>query len=120
MSTWQEQKRQARRAFLLHRYGIKQRACCACNGSGIYDNHGSPACGGCDGTGKEPYRGPKSNAVINLLMSLNEVMQEDAVYDWLSKKNKAFDNLNPIQVIERGEIEKLEQMAYLLISGVPG
>ncbi len=40
-------------------HGVKLRACTACNGSGYYDNNGSPKCGGCDGTCKEDYRGPK-------------------------------------------------------------
>ena len=30
--------------------------CAACAGSGRYDNNGSPKCGACNGTGKEPYR----------------------------------------------------------------
>jgi hypothetical protein len=38
----------------------KIQKCVACNGSGIYDNHGSPKCGACDGLGYErgkiPYR----------------------------------------------------------------
>lgn len=37
-------------------YRWRLRKCVACNGSGRYDNNGSPKCGGCDGTGKERYR----------------------------------------------------------------
>jgi DnaJ-class molecular chaperone len=36
--------------------GWKLRNCTACNGSGYYDNHGSPRCGSCEGTGKEKYK----------------------------------------------------------------
>jgi len=32
----------------------KERKCYACNGSGHYDTNGSPKCGACGGTGKEP------------------------------------------------------------------
>ena len=32
--------------------GNKLVNCTACNGSGYYDNNGSPKCGACDGTGK--------------------------------------------------------------------
>ena len=31
----------------------KLRPCTACNGSGYYDDNGSPKCGCCNGTGKE-------------------------------------------------------------------
>jgi hypothetical protein len=34
-------------------HGWKLIRCGACNGSGYYDNNGSPPCGNCDGTGKE-------------------------------------------------------------------
>jgi hypothetical protein len=56
MSTFHERK--AERSAYFHRfvYGWKQRPCTACNGSGYYDNDGSPACGACDGTGKEAYK----------------------------------------------------------------
>lgn len=36
--------------------GWKTRKCTACAGSGRYDNHGSPPCGACDGTGKEKFK----------------------------------------------------------------
>lgn len=32
----------------------KPRKCIACNGSGRYDNTGSPKCGACNGTGYDP------------------------------------------------------------------
>ena len=51
---------QTRKAERTKRYyvnlNIRQQPCSACNGSGRYDNNGSPACGGCDGTGKETYK----------------------------------------------------------------
>ncbi|AZO96180.1 hypothetical protein D7D81_17150 [Halocella sp. SP3-1] len=37
--------------------GSKFRVCSACNGSGHYDNDGSPECAGCDGTGLEEVGG---------------------------------------------------------------
>lgn len=61
MMTDQFYKEKALRAehFFRFVYGWKQRNCCACNGSGYYDNNGSPCCGSCEGTGREKYRGPK-------------------------------------------------------------
>jgi DnaJ-class molecular chaperone len=32
-------------------HGAKKHICSACNGSGYYDNTGSPKCGCCDGKG---------------------------------------------------------------------
>jgi hypothetical protein len=49
--TWSERKRQ-RSIDYWRRYGIGMHTCTACSGSGHYDNHGSPDCGACDGTGK--------------------------------------------------------------------
>lgn len=56
MSTFAERK--ADRADYYQRFvhGWKQRPCIACNGSGRYDNDGSPKCGACNGTGKETYK----------------------------------------------------------------
>jgi hypothetical protein len=33
-------------------YPEEEKVCSACNGSGYYDNTGSPKCGCCNGTGK--------------------------------------------------------------------
>ena len=56
MQTFKERK--ALRADYYNRFvhGWKLRPCTACNGSGYHDNDGSPACGACDGTGKERYK----------------------------------------------------------------
>lgn len=48
-------------------YGWKQRDCGACNGSGYYDNDGSPDCGACDGTGKERYQSDLSVAILKTM-----------------------------------------------------
>lgn len=52
------QKRKQERIDFYNKYivGWKSRKCTACNGSGYYDNNGSPKCAGCNGTGKERYR----------------------------------------------------------------
>lgn len=53
MSNFHERKQQRREWFERFVKGWKLRDCVACNGSGYYDNNGSPRCSGCDGTGKE-------------------------------------------------------------------
>lgn len=39
---------------------------------------------------------------------------------WLRTPNKAFEGSTPIQVVERGEIDRLWRMVYFLESGTPG
>lgn len=49
--TWYEDK--LRRLIDFYRtFCIPACTCAACSGSGVYDDHGSPACGACDGTGR--------------------------------------------------------------------
>ena len=42
------------------------------------------------------------------------------VAEWLQEPNLAFDGSTPLQVIERGETDRLWKMIYLLESGDPG
>ena len=51
--------------------------------------------------------------------ALAEVIQKDAIGPWLEQPNSAFDGLKPIEVIERGEVDRIWQMIYYLRSGVP-
>lgn len=59
---WREGKEARKQYYLKYIHGWKQRPCTACNGSGYYDNNGSPPCGACDGTGKETYKPDKIKA----------------------------------------------------------
>ncbi len=49
---------------------------------------------------------------------LAEVVQPDAVPEWLDTPNDALDGLKPLEVIERGEIDRLWNMISYLESGV--
>jgi DNA-binding transcriptional regulator YiaG len=51
--------------------------------------------------------------------ALAGVMREDFVGTWLITPNDAFDGLKPIEIIERGEIDRLWRMIYQLESGIP-
>ena len=42
-----------------------------------------------------------------------------AVVSWLKQANDAFDGLKPIEVIERGEIDRIWSMIFQLRSGNP-
>jgi len=52
--------------------------------------------------------------------ALAEVMVSETIGDWLTTPNDAFDGLKPLEVIERGEVDRIWQMIFLLRSGVPG
>lgn len=56
MSTFHERKAARVAHYQRNVHGWKLRPCSACAGSGHYDAWGSPACGACDGTGKERYK----------------------------------------------------------------
>lgn len=50
--------------------------------------------------------------------ALGEVIQKDAIGPWLEQPNEAFDGLKPMEVIERGEVDRIWQMIFYLRSGV--
>jgi DNA-binding transcriptional regulator YiaG len=50
---------------------------------------------------------------------LAEVVRPEEIPQWLDTPNDAFGGLKPLEVIERGEIDRLWNMIYYLESGVP-
>jgi len=51
--------------------------------------------------------------------ALSEVVDDEAIGPWIQQPNQAFDGLKPIEVIERGEVDRIWQMIFLLRSGMP-
>ena len=49
---------------------------------------------------------------------LGQVMKPEFIHEWLSIPNEAFDGLKPLEVIERGEIDRLWDMLFYLESGI--
>ena len=49
---------------------------------------------------------------------LAEVVRSEEIPQWLDSPNDAFEGLKPLEVIERGEIDRLWNMIYYLESGV--
>jgi hypothetical protein len=47
-------------------------------------------------------------------------MDAKAIGQWLQQPNPAFDGLKPLEVIERGEIDRIWAMVYQLESGTAG
>jgi len=64
---------------------------------------------------KRPY-----NEVYRLLEALDGVIEANSLGSWFQEPNAAFDGLKPMEVIERGEIDRLWNMVYVLGSGMPG
>jgi len=51
--------------------------------------------------------------------ALSEVVKKEAIGPWILQPNHVLDGLKPIEVIERGEVDKIWQMVFLLRSGTP-
>ena len=72
--------------------------------------------------GKEPST-PVKRALIEmdrLLDSLGRLMKPKDVGRWLKEPNSALDGSTPVQVIERGQIDRIWRLLYFLESGEPG
>ena len=55
-----------------------------------------------------------------LLDALGRVMEPAQVGRWLKAPNSAFDGSTPLQVVERGETDRIWRMLFDLESGQPG
>jgi hypothetical protein len=55
-----------------------------------------------------------------LLDALARVIEPAEIGQWLKSPNPAFDGSTPLQVVERGEIDRIWHMLYDLESGQPG
>ena len=55
-----------------------------------------------------------------LQQALGRVMRAEFVGQWLQAPNTAFAGLKPIEVLERGEIDRIWRMIYILEAGQPG
>lgn len=55
-----------------------------------------------------------------LQRDLARVMKADFIGEWLRAPNEAFEGLKPIEVVERGEVDRIWRMIYELESGAPG
>jgi hypothetical protein len=56
--------------------------------------------------------------IKSFLHKLAEVVDPEAIPAWLESPNPAFDGLKSLEVIERGEIDRLWDMIFYLESGV--
>lgn len=72
-------------------------------------------------SGRSP--GPQSRQRLlemrRLQVALARIMAPEAIAGWLAAPNPAFDGLKPLEVIERGHIDRIWRMVFLLESGAP-
>ena len=54
-----------------------------------------------------------------LFAALEKLVSPEAIGPWLKDPNPAFDGSTPLQVIERGETDRIWRMVYELESGEP-
>ncbi len=57
--------------------------------------------------------------VVRLFDGLADIMESGYVGEWLKTPNEAFDGSTPLQVIERGESDRIWRMIYQLQTGEP-
>ena len=72
--------------------------------------------------GKTPSA-PVRRALVEmdrLLDSLSRLMKPEDVGRWLKEPNSAFDGSTPVQVMERGQTDRIWRLLYFLESGEPG
>ena len=72
--------------------------------------------------GKAPSA-PVKRALVEmdrLLDSLSRLMKPKDVGRWLKEPNPALDGSTPVQVIERGQTDRIWRLLYFLESGEPG
>ena len=61
----------------------------------------------------------KLTELQRLFEALSRIVERKAIGPWLLQSNPAFDGSTPLQVIERGESDRLWRMIYELESGQP-
>lgn len=72
-------------------------------------------------SGKTPAaaKAQRLTEIQRLQRALSGVMRQDYIGPWLQTPNEAFSGLKPIEVIERGEVDRIWRMIYELESGIP-
>jgi hypothetical protein len=58
--------------------------------------------------------------LTRLRYALAQLIEEHTVGEWLQRPNKQFDGSTPLQVIERGETDRLWRMIWQLREGNAG
>lgn len=73
--------------------------------------------------GKKAFGQHERKAIVELkrlVSSLAEIMPADEVGRWLTTANDAFNGFKPLELIDRGEVDRIYEMVYMLKAGIPG
>jgi len=62
----------------------------------------------------------KLKEVTRLFDALSDIIKANAIGAWLQRPNKQFDGSTPLQVMERGESDRLWRMIWQLREGNSG
>ena len=73
-------------------------------------------------TGMAPQRSSaqKLREVTRLFDALSDIIKANAIGSWLQRPNKQFDGSTPLQVMERGESDRLWRMIWQIREGNTG
>jgi DNA-binding transcriptional regulator YiaG len=64
--------------------------------------------------------GRRLTELRRIFEALEKLLAKEAIGPWLKESNTAFDGSTPLQVIERGETDRIWRVIYELQSGEPG
>lgn len=56
-------------------------------------------------------------SIERLLRKLTKIIRRDAIAEWLEQPNEGLSALKPLEVVERGESDRLWRMIYFIGSG---
>ena len=62
----------------------------------------------------------RDGEIDRLWQALGEVVEPESLGQWFQTSNEAFDGAKPLELIERGEINRLWDRVFQLRSGRPG
>ncbi len=71
------------------------------------------------GTPISESAGRRIREIARLQERLAQVVKPVHIPKWLGSPNQAFDGLKPLEVIERGEMDRLWSMIFYLEAGLP-
>ena len=66
-----------------------------------------------------PETSRRLREIDRLRRALGEIIEPEAIGGWLEEPNEAFEGSTPLQVVERGEIDRIWRMIYAVRSGHP-
>jgi len=66
-----------------------------------------------------PETNRRLTEIERLQKALDEIMDAGDIAAWLVEPNDAFDGSTPLQVVERGEVDRLWQMIFAIRTGHP-